>query len=105
MRDGIAEVGHKAIAHILSVIAFVLFDDLLGNLMKIVDGIAEVFGVEIVRQYARVDEITRQEGHLSPICAGFSGARSMGWQVRRRSRISRSLRHHRATTVAKLVAG
>ena len=49
MCGGITEVGHKAVAHILGVIAFVLLDDLLGNLMKIVDRIAEVFGVEVMR--------------------------------------------------------
>ena len=64
MGDGVTEIGHEAIAHILSVVPFILFNDLFRDLMEIIDRVSQIFRVEVMSEYAGVYEVAAQQRHL-----------------------------------------
>src|SRR6478736_8327639 len=73
MGNGVAEIGHEAITHILSVVTFILFDDSFRDLMEIIYRVPQVFRVELLSENAGVYEITTHQRHLPTVRGGLGG--------------------------------
>src|SRR4029077_8490228 len=108
MGDGVTEIGHKAIAHILSVVPFILFNDLFRDLMKIIDRVSQIFRGEVRTQYAGVYEIAAQQRHLPSVrgrfggCVGGAGS-IICRNIRVRDVSGKPPRRDSPTTIAKIV--
>jgi hypothetical protein len=108
--DGIAEIGHEAIAHILRIVSFVLSDDAFCDFMEIIDRVTRLFQVEMTSEHAGVDHVAAQQGHLSPVRSHSGsdlGLRESitGWDTRVGDEIVKLRSYDGAAAIAKLVGG
>ncbi len=60
VRDGVTEIRHESVAHVLGVVPFIVVDDLFRDAMKIGDGVTQVLGVHSASEDGGVHEIAAQ---------------------------------------------
>src|ERR1041385_5251056 len=103
VRNGIAEISHEAIAHVLGVIPFIVVDDFLRDAMKISDGIAKILRIHPASQRGGVDQVAAQQGHL-PSDRGLVGTAARGNSIAYRNlrAVSQRRRHRGTAAVAEL---
>src|SRR5262245_18773682 len=106
MGNGVTEVGHEAITHILGVVTLIFLDDSLRNLMEIIDRVSQVFQVEVISEYTGVYEIATHQGHLPSVRDRVGGTESTACQIIRVGLgIGKLRRRDGAATIAKLAGG
>ena len=103
VRDGVTEIRHESVAHVLGVVSFVFVDDLFRDAVKIGDAVAQVLGVQPASELAGVHEIARQQRHL-PSVRGLPGGSARGHPIAGRNlRALAGLRQHGgAAAIAEL---
>ena len=82
MRGGIAEIGEHAVAHELGDVALVSRDRLGAGLLKLLDDVAGVLGIEAVGECCGADEVAEQDAQLLAPRAMQRRGRAFPWVLR-----------------------